>query len=205
MTVVEITRSKIDYNFFQIVKAGNIMQQKHCIIRKAIPQDIDQVERSYVELLLHEQEHGAYTAWKLGVYPTRETVEKSFTNGHLYVMEQDGEICASIILNQICPKEYDNIKWKYHAQSTEILVVHLLCVRPSKARCGIGKDMVQFAIREGIRLNCKTIRLDTGAQNKPAVELYQKLGFELAGTTAMNIGGLIAHNNHLFFEKNIRN
>lgn len=173
------------------------------MIRKATLQDINQVEKSYIELLLHEKEHGAYTVWQLGVYPTRETAEKSYAEGTLYVMEQDGEICASMIGNQVQPKEYSGIKWKYQAQPDEIFVIHLLCVRPSKAGRGIGKAMVQFAIEEGKRLNCKAVRLDTGAQNKPAASLYQKLGFELAGITNMAIGGLIEHNNHLFFEREI--
>lgn len=173
------------------------------MIRKANLQDIDEVEKGYTELLLHEQEHGAYTVWKSGVYPTRETAEKSFTDGTLYVMEQDGEICASMIGNQLQPKEYRNIEWKYQVEPDEVFVVHLLCVRPSKAGCGIGKAMVQFAIEEGKRLNCRTLRLDTGAQNRPAAALYQKLGFELAGRAAMAIGGLIEHDNHLFYEKKI--
>lgn len=173
------------------------------MIRKAVLQDIDEAEKCYVELLLHEQEHGAYTAWELGVYPTRETAEKGIADGNLYVMERDGEICASIIADQVQPAEYDNIKWKYGAKPDEVFVVHLLCVRPSKAGCGIGRDMVLFAIEEGKKRGCRTVRLDTGEQNKPAVGLYKKLGFELAGTTPMAIGGKIKHKNHLFFEKNI--
>lgn len=173
------------------------------MIRKALAEEIDQVESGYTELLLYEQTHEAYTVWKLGVYPTRKTAEKSFQEGNLYVMEQDGEICASMILNRIQPEEYGNIRWKYDAQPGEVLVLHLLCVRPSKAGCGIGKEMVQFAINEGKRLKCSVIRLDTGAQNKPAVALYKKVGFTLAGTGSMDIGGLISHKSHLFFEKYI--
>lgn len=173
------------------------------MIRKAELQDIDQVENCYTELLLYEQDHGANTAWQLGVYPTRATAEKAFAAGTLYVLEQDGDICASIIANQIQPEEYGNIEWECHAQPDEVFVIHLLCVRPSKAGNGFGKDMVQFAIEEGKRRNCKTVRLDTGSQNRPAAALYTKLGFKLAGTTTMAIGGLITHNNHLFFEKNI--
>lgn len=173
------------------------------MIRKAEMQDIEEVEKGYVEILLHEKEHGAYTVWKFGVYPTRETAEKGLIDGGLYVMEQMGEICASIIINQVQPKEYDAISWKYCAKPEEILIIHLLCVRPSKSGHGIGKQMVQFAIEEGKRRNCRAVRLDTGAQNKPATALYKRLGFELAGTAAMDVGGLIAHNNHLFFEKAI--
>ncbi len=173
------------------------------MIRKAILQDIEQVERGYEELLLYEQKHGAYTVWKLGIYPTRETAAKSLKEDTLYVMEQDGEIYASMIGKQIQPEEYSTIKWKYCAQPEEVFVIHLLCVRPSKAGCGIGKAMVRFAIEEAKRLHCKAIRLDTGTQNKPAVALYKKLGFELAGTSSMAIGGIIAHDNHLFFERSI--
>lgn len=171
------------------------------MIRKAVLQDIDQVEKSYTELLLYEQKHKAYTVWKLGVYPVRETAEKSLADDTLYVMELENKICASMIINQVQPEEYNDIAWKYNVQSDEVFVIHLLCVRPSKSGYGIGKAMVQFAIEEGKRLNCKTVRLDTGSQNIPAISLYKKLGFELAETKTMNIGGLIAHKNHLFFEK----
>lgn len=174
------------------------------MIRKAAWPDIDLVEKSYIELLLYEKEHGAYTVWQLGVYPTRTTAEEGVREGSLYVMERDGEICASIILDRIQPKEYEHVNWNYPAQSDEVLVVHLLCVRPSKAGQGMGRAMVQFAIEEGKRLNCKAVRLDTGAQNKPAAALYQKLGFEIAATGNMAVGGLIAHEGHLFFEKKIR-
>ena len=173
------------------------------MIRKAVWQDIDLVEKGYIELLLHEQEHGAYTVWQMGVYPTRATAENALREGSLYVMEQDGEICASMILNRTQPKEYDKINWSRPAQHDEVLVVHLLCVRPSKAGRGIGRAMVEFAVEEGKHLHCKAVRLDTGAQNKPAAALYQKLGFALAATGSMAIGGMIVHKGHLFFEKKI--
>ena len=173
------------------------------IIRKALARDIDQVEKSYAELLLHEQEHGAYTAWKTGVYPTRETAEKGLTDGALYVMEQEGKIYASMIVDHIQPQEYRRISWKYPAEPEEVLVVHLLCIRPSKAGRGIGTSMMRFAMEEGRNRHCRAIRLDTGFQNKPAVALYTKLGFELAGTAAMDVGGMIVHHNHLFFEKSL--
>ena len=53
------------------------------MIRKAASQDIAQIENSYVELLLHEKEHGAYTVWQLGVYPTRATAEKALSEDAL--------------------------------------------------------------------------------------------------------------------------
>lgn len=106
-----------------------------------------------------------------------------------------------MILNQTVPEEYKNIQWKCQALPSEILVLHLLCVRPSKAGQGIGKEMVSYAVEECKHRKCNLLRLDTGKQNIPAVSLYKKLVFELAGTASMNIGGKIAHSDHLFFEK----
>lgn len=182
---------------------GNIENNISSIIRKATWSDIDAVEKSYTELLLHEKEHGAYTVWELGVYPTRETAEKSVEEGSLYVMELEGEICGSIIANRIQPHEYGGIKWKYDAEPREVMVIHLLCIRPAKAGRGMGKALVEFVARQAKLMNCSTVRLDTGQQNKPAVALYTKLGFELAETASMSIGGLIPHDGHLFFELKI--
>lgn len=170
------------------------------MVRKAMLSDIDGVEKNYIELLTYEKEHGAFTVWELGVYPTRETAENALSTESLYVIEHMNEICASMILNQVQPKEYNKIKWRHNVKPEEVIVVHLLCIPPSKSGCGFGTQMIKFAVRLGKQLNCKVIRLDTGAQNKPAAALYTKLGFELAGTSSMEIGGKIEHSNHLFFE-----
>lgn len=171
------------------------------MIRKAVSGDLDAVERSYTELLLHEREHGAYTVWQLGVYPTRATAEKALEEGSLYLLEREDQLCASIILNQEQPPEYGGVDWRHSAGPEEVLVVHLLCVRPSMAGQGAGKALVGFALEEGRRRGCRVVRLDTGAQNKPAASLYRAVGFELAGTASMAIGGVISHAGHLFFEK----
>ena len=34
------------------------------MIRKAVSQDIDQIENSYTELLLYKMVHSAYTVWQ---------------------------------------------------------------------------------------------------------------------------------------------
>lgn len=173
------------------------------MVRKAAATDMDGVEKSYMDLLAYEKEHEAFTVWQAGVYPTRATAEEGLKTGSLYVIEQAGEICASMLLNQIQPPEYRQIKWKHQVKEENVLVVHLLCVPPLKSGHGYGTEMMQFAVQKGKKMGCRTIRLDTGKQNTPAVALYTKLGFALAGTASMAIGGAIEHHNHLFFELNI--
>lgn len=173
------------------------------MIREALSADIKSVENIYNELLKYESEHGAFTAWQSGVYPTGKTAENALSAGSLYVLDDSDEICASIILNQIQPEEYVKIKWNYIAKADEVLVVHLLCVPPSKSGLGYGTKMMEFAVQKGRHMNCKVIRLDTGLQNKPAIALYRKLGFEITASANISIGGIIEHNNHLFLELKI--
>ena len=60
------------------------------MIRKATEADLDGVNDGYEELLYYEKEHGAYTVWQLGVYPTRTSAKKSLDEDGLYVLEEDG-------------------------------------------------------------------------------------------------------------------
>ena len=113
------------------------------MIRKATIADLDQVEQCFVERLTHEQAHTAYTSWKLGVYPTRATAEQALSDGQLYVMEQDGDLCAGMIASPNQPDKFLSIPWKYPAQPEEVFVLHLLCVRPTWARRGVGQALVQ--------------------------------------------------------------
>ena len=170
------------------------------MIRKAIEADLYGVNDGYEELLYYEKEHGAYTVWQLGVYPTRSSAKKSLDEDGLYVLEENGQIAASITVNQKQPPEYGMVHWGCEAKPEEVMVIHLLCVRPSKAHQGMGRRMVEFIIEEARKRGCKAVRLDTGAQNIPAKSLYTKIGFKLAGTASMAIGGLIPHEGHLFFE-----
>ena len=163
------------------------------MIRKAVLSDLDQIEQCFVELLEYQQMHTAYTGWKLHVYPTRATAEQALSAGTLYVMEQHGEIVASMIARREQPAKFRDVRWQYPAQDDEVLVLHLLCVRPSHARRGIGQAMVQHLIQEARSLHCKAVRLDTGEQNTPAQALYAKQGFECAEL----------RNRFLFFERKV--
>ena len=172
------------------------------MIRKAVKDDLNAVEQSYIELLTHEKEHGGTSNWMLGVYPTRETAARACENDTLYVLQEDDEICASVILNQNQAEVYGQILWEFAAEAEEVLVIHTLCIPPAKAGRGYGKRMVQFAVEAAREKGCKVIRLDTFAGNDPAAALYQKLGFRYAGKVATLHEGVIPEE-LIFFEKEV--
>ena len=151
------------------------------MIRKALEKDLDGVEKGYTDLLLYEQEHGSHSHWVLGAYPTRETAENAFEAGSLYVMEENGAICASMILNERQLDNYKNINWKYTADDHKVKVVHTLCVPPAFARKGCGKQMMEYAEKKAREEGFQVLRIDTCAENEPAKKLYAGLGYRCAG------------------------
>ncbi|MCC8356984.1 MAG: GNAT family N-acetyltransferase, partial [Oscillospiraceae bacterium] len=122
----------------------------------------------------------------------------------LYVCIRENEVCGSIIIDDKQPSEYGNICWSRWCGDKEVMVIHLLMVRPSMSGKGIAASLVKYAIELAESNSCKALRLDTGSQNIPAVSLYRKMGFEIVATAPMKVGDVIAHDNHLFLEKILR-
>lgn len=171
------------------------------MIRLAGRQDLDAVAQSYTELLRHEQIHGSTTNWVADVYPTRAWAEQCLDD--LFVMEDSGEILASVILNHAQAENYREIPWEYPAEPHEVMVTHTLCVPPKQAGRGIGTDMVRFALEYAGQQGCRVMRLDTWVGNEPAKGLYSKLGFRYAGKQKVLHQGLIDEE-LVYFEKRLK-
>lgn len=152
------------------------------MIRVATAADIDAIEASYTELLLHEQEHGSNSQWVLGVYPTRETAVRAVEAGTMYVLEVDGKLGASVILNSYQAPWYYEVPWLYPAEDSEVLVIHTLCVPPSMAGRGLGTRLIDFATGMAYGRGMSVLRLDTNIKNFPAQRLYLKNGCRIAGS-----------------------
>lgn len=173
------------------------------MIRQASIKDLDSIEESYHEHFLYEIEHGAYTIFKEGVYPTRRDVELALNNETLYVYEENGIVLGSIVFDRQQPEEYRKINWSLQVDDEQVSIIHLLMVRPNVKGKGVGTALVNYVLGVAKDHHCIFVRLDTGEQNIPAIALYKKLGFQLVANSSMKVGGTIAHKKHLFFEKKL--
>lgn len=173
------------------------------MIRNAALRDLAQIEDTYNEHFRYEEEHGAFTRFKKGVYPTKKDAEKAIKAGAMYVYEENQTIDGSVIIDKVQPEEYDRIPWSGVFSRDEVMVIHLLMVRPSRKGNGIATALLRYAMEFAKSHSCKAIRLDTGRQNIPAVSLYQKSGFRIAAVSPMKVGGAVPHKEHLFMEKMI--
>lgn len=161
------------------------------MIRKAEEKDIQNIADTYTRLLTYEQEHGSNSGWKLNLYPTIEVPQQAVPTGNMYVLEENGEICASMILNSEQAEEYTEISWLYPASDEQVLVIHTLCIPPEKAGRGYGTAMLNFAKEYGREHGMTVIRMDTWLHNEPAKKLYLKNGFQIAGTGKILLHGVI--------------
>ena len=161
------------------------------MLRKALKNDEDAIVRVYDEILKFQSQNINYTNWQKGLYPTRETAIEALNAGTIYVGEEMGEITGCVILNNSQPKEYSVIPWSISAKENEILVIHTLCILPSKAGRGLGKKYVNDIEKIAKDFDYKTIRLDTYEKNEPAIALYKKQGYSFAGKTDFNFQNCI--------------
>ncbi|MGD1821034.1 MAG: GNAT family N-acetyltransferase [Pleomorphochaeta sp.] len=154
------------------------------MIKLATIEDLIEIGKIYDEILTHEEENISYTNWQKGLYPTLEYAKKAIEEKTMFVgINSDGLMYGSVILNNIQPKEYNNIDWIEKFEANEIMVIHTLCIRPSQSGQGHAKKMVKFSEDFAKEKGYKVIHLDTYEGNFPAAALYPKMGYLYSGKT----------------------
>lgn len=161
------------------------------MIRRAIHRDIAEIAKTYEALFEYEKKAGRSSNWQAGVYPTVHVPERGVSEGTMYVLEEHGNICASMVLNHEQAEEYSLVEWFYPAEEDKVLVIHTLCIPPQKAGRGYGTQMISYAKSFAEKTGCTVIRIDTYAYNEPAKKLYLKNGFRIAGYGSILLQGLI--------------
>ena len=98
------------------------------MIRKATWDDLDAVERLYEEMHDAKAAGLIITNWKRGIYPSRATAEAALQRDDLFVMEEDGRIIGSGIINQTQLGIYAGAAWKHKVPDEQVCVLHTLMI-----------------------------------------------------------------------------
>ena len=151
-------------------------------IRPADSADIDAIEALYDAVNDFLAVHDNYPGWQKGIYPARIHAETGVAERTLYVAEAEACIVGSVILNHAPEENYDMVKWLTDAADEEAYVVHTLAVHPVYQSCGIGERLLAFACDRAKADGMKSVRLDVTENHRPAIRLYEKLGFTYMGT-----------------------
>lgn len=171
------------------------------MIRKAVLDDMPQFDSMFEEYFQYEKKIDSYTAFQRGIFPTHSGIESAIKNDVVYVYEDNGIICGSVIFDQMQPPEFADIPWQYVYNNEEVMVIHLFIVRPSHFRQGIATAMMNYGFDLARSQGCKVLRTECGSQNFPAVLLFKRLGFERAAVASIVIEGVVPADGHVFLEK----
>ena len=171
------------------------------IIRRAKAGDLDAIEKIYNKILLKEEMGQLTTGWERGIYPKRETAEAALKRKDMFVIEDEGSIVGSGVINKDQLDAYAKAKWKFVAKDSEVMVLHTLAIDPDKSGRGYGKRFVKFYEDYGRKSGCKYLRMDTNEKNKPARSLYKKLCFDEIDCLSCIFNGLEGVNLILFEKK----
>lgn len=147
-------------------------------IRPATPADRDAVVTIYREAIRFLNAQGN-RQWSETIYPTPRTADDALAAGTLHVVQLDGVICGTVILNEYQHPGYAELSWRY--SDGPQLVMHTLAVHPAYGGRGIAQQIVGYALDFARAQGYPAMRLDVFPPNTTAVRLYQKFGFEYVG------------------------
>ena len=123
--------------------------------------------------------------WKKGIYPTDEFLTESLQKGELYILRENGILCACVILNESCNEGYQGLPWRISCKAEEIWIPHALAVDPSIQGKGIGRRLMADIRQAAKQKGKKAIRLDILGTNERAERLYTGVGFRFVAAKEM--------------------
>ncbi|SFG78705.1 GNAT family N-acetyltransferase [Oribacterium sp. WCC10] len=147
-------------------------------IRKANKSDLDAVVNIYDEIHKTEEEGIISVGWIRGIYPVKETAEEALKREDLFIIEKDGIVLGSGIINKIQVDVYKKTKWEHEAEDDKVCVLHTLTISPMAGKQGLGKEFIKFYENYALENGCSELRIDTNERNMAARKMYSKLGYK---------------------------
>ena len=148
------------------------------MIRKAEIRDLDAVDMLYRESHTAEEAGPVTTGWVRGIYPVRATAEAALARNDLFVLEEDGRILGSGIINQLQVDVYEGAPWKYQVPDDQVCVLHTLMISPATRGKGYGREFIRFYEAYALQHGCTELRIDTNERNLAARTMYSKFGYQ---------------------------
>ena len=160
------------------------------LIRKATEEDLRAVERIYDDVHAAEEAGRQTIGWLRGVYPVRATAEAALARGDLFVLEDEGAVWGSGIINRIQGDVYCQARWLHEVEDARVCVLHTLVISPRRAGRGYGRAFLAFYERHAREMGCVALRIDTNAKNTAARTMYKRHGYAEVGVVPTEFNGI---------------
>jgi GNAT superfamily N-acetyltransferase len=119
--------------------------------------------------------------WQYG-YPTRDIVKEDITLERGFVVENEGEICATLALMLHGEPTYKKIYCGAWISDGEYLALHRIAIESKYRGRGIAEKIVEFLSEYANENGYSSVRVDTHQGNIPMRKMLEKNGFEYCGT-----------------------
>lgn len=159
-------------------------------IRKATEKDLDAVEKLYDDIHTAEEAGKQTIGWIRGVYPVRATAELALGRGDLFVLEDDGKLYGTGIINKMQVDSYRKGCWEHTVPENQVCVLHTLVIDPDSAGKGYGRAFLAFYEVYAAEHGCPELRIDTNARNVVARAMYHKHGYTEIGVIPTDFNGI---------------
>lgn len=125
-------------------------------IRKATREDLLGIEQVYLGVHTACENGELVTGWIRDIYPTKAFAATALERRDLYILEDEGNILGTAIINQIQPEAYRGAKWRYDVADNNILVLKTLAIHPTVNRKGYGKSFMKLILFLAILMEFQT-------------------------------------------------
>lgn len=160
------------------------------MIRLATTNDVEGITTIYEKIHDLEEAGKMSIGWDRNIYPVWQTAMDAVKRGDMFVSDEDDNIVAAGIINQIQVPEYVNCPWKYPAEDKDVLTLHTLVVDPHCNGRGYGSEFIGFYEKLAVERNQRYLRLDTNVINTEARKFYKKLGYKEPGVIHCTFNGI---------------
>ena len=159
-------------------------------IRKAVTADFDGIEQIYERIHDGEEQGLSTIGWIRGVYPVRTTAKKALERDDLFVLEDEGDVRGTGIINHVQVDSYRQGHWQHEADDHQVCVLHTLVISPSHAGKGYGRAFLTYYEQYALENGCPELRIDTNARNVTARAMYKKHGYTEVDIVPTDFNGI---------------
>ena len=107
-------------------------------------------------------------------YPTEQIINSDLEGKFLYLIKNKQECLAIIVINEVQDEEWKKVDWSQ--SSRKPLAVHRLLVHPRFQKRGLGRRLMDFALKYANENKYDSIRFDVYTGNPGLIDTYEKMG-----------------------------
>lgn len=143
-------------------------------IRLAINNDLEEICKLYKAVIDDLKNIKKIDMLWNDTYPFCE-LNNDISNKAMYVIENKNKIVGCFALNKYDNTEYQNIKWTLN--KNKFFYLNRLAILPTEQGKGYAKEAMKFIQDYALNNKYDVIRLTVYSENKWAINLYEKCGF----------------------------